>query len=220
MMFVTRWWWVRHAPVVNPTGRIYGAGDIACDCSDQASFAALARALPAEATWVVTPLRRTVLTATTILAARGEEFPEMVVEPAFAEQDFGEWQGLSHRELDAQRPAAAHRFWLAPAEERPPGGESFTDVVARVAAGIERFSADQLGGDVVVVAHGGPIRAAVGLALGLAPERALQFRIDTLSVTRLDRIAQPGKPPVWRVSGVNWPARGFGGKGLPAASPD
>ena len=30
----TRWWWVRHAPVREDNGRIYGQKDLGCDTSD------------------------------------------------------------------------------------------------------------------------------------------------------------------------------------------
>ena len=41
----TRWWWIRHAPVVNPDGKIYGQLDLDVDLSDQERFAALATRL-------------------------------------------------------------------------------------------------------------------------------------------------------------------------------
>ncbi len=53
-------------------------------------------------------------------------------------------------------------------------------------------------GDVVVVAHSGTIRAALAIALALAPEHALRFAIDPLSLTRIDRL-----PNGWRVVCVN-----------------
>lgn len=55
----TRWWWIRHAPVVTDGGRIYGNLDVDCDCGNEALFRALAAGLPREAVWVVTPLKRT-----------------------------------------------------------------------------------------------------------------------------------------------------------------
>ena len=42
----TRWWWIRHAPVVDHGGRIYGQRDMACDTSDAAAMSWLAAALP------------------------------------------------------------------------------------------------------------------------------------------------------------------------------
>ena len=44
-------------------------------------------------------------------------------------------------------------------------------------------------GEVVLVVHSGPIRAVLAIALDRAPEQALRFVIDPLSLTRLDRIA-------------------------------
>ena len=38
----TRWWWIRHAPVVGHGGRIYGQDDHDCDCSDTETFRRLA----------------------------------------------------------------------------------------------------------------------------------------------------------------------------------
>src|ERR1700730_13422959 len=48
---VTRWWWVRHAPVPNPEARCYGQSDKDCDVSNQALFEHQARLLPKGAVW-------------------------------------------------------------------------------------------------------------------------------------------------------------------------
>lgn len=214
MTVVTRWWLVRHAPVVNPERRIYGQSDVEADTTDAEAFHALAAVLPRGAVWVATHLRRTVQTAAAIHAARGvsrrDDEPQPLIEPDLiepdlAEQSFGEWQGLTHDELSVGQPLAARRFWLAPAAERPPGGESFTDVVGRVAAALDRVTAGHAGRDVVAVLHGGSIRAALAVALDLDPETALRFRVDTLSLTRIDHVAVPGLPPAWCVAGVNLP---------------
>lgn len=201
----TRWWLIRHAPPINPDHRIYGQSDIPVDTGDAASYAGLAAALPEGAVWVVTHLLRTQETAAAIHRARGGLPPARHVERDLAEQHFGEWQGLTHDALNAGRPAEAHRFWLAPATERPPGGESFTQVVTRVGAVLDRLSERHAGRDVVAVAHGGPIRAALTVALRIDAEAALRFRIDTLSLTRLDHLRLPDGTAVWRVAGVNLP---------------
>uniref|UniRef100_UPI0035B08C55 hypothetical protein n=1 Tax=Zoogloea sp. TaxID=49181 RepID=UPI0035B08C55 len=56
---VTRWWWVRHAPVRVNDGRIYGQTDHPCDWSDRPLFEALAQRLPDDAIWVTSTLLRT-----------------------------------------------------------------------------------------------------------------------------------------------------------------
>jgi len=55
---LTRWWWLRHAPVPDPEGRITGRLDLPCDTSDTAWFAALARRLPRNAVLVESGLMR------------------------------------------------------------------------------------------------------------------------------------------------------------------
>ena len=213
MSATTTWWWIRHAPVESG-GRIYGQGDLPADCSDLAAFRALAGLLPADPLWVVTPLQRTLQTARAIAEHR-EDALDPLVEPLLVEQHFGEWQGLSHAELAERRDGAWHRFWLAPADEAPPGGESFVQVVERVDLAVRRLSAEHAGRDIVAVAHGGTIRAALALALGLEPERALALSVDNCSLTRLERIAGPvsSRAPLedseeaWRVVHVNQPPR-------------
>ncbi|HLY45778.1 MAG TPA: histidine phosphatase family protein [Stellaceae bacterium] len=207
----TRFWWVRHAPVEHG-GRIYGQKDMTCDCSDTAVFSGLARQLPREAAWVTSNLRRTHETARAIVRAGlpgpaaipGPDAPAL---PDLAEQAFGDWQGLTYDELRETRGGAFHRFWHAPAHERAPGGESFVDVMARVARAIHALVERHSGRDVIAVAHGGTIRAALGLALGLDPEACLAFTMENCSVTRIDHIEGPGQGHGWRVITVNRPPR-------------
>ncbi|MFQ5984009.1 MAG: histidine phosphatase family protein [Alphaproteobacteria bacterium] len=201
----TRWWWVRHAPVAGRKGRIYGVMDVEADVADEAALSALAGRLPGAALWVTSHLMRAKQTATA-LAAAGADIETCVVEPDLAEQDFGSWQGLTYAEIDQARGASKSRFWLAPARHTPPGGESFADVAARVTRVVTRLNAAHGGRDIVAVAHGGPIRAALGLALGLDLETALRFSIDHLSLTRLDHIRGADGDDAWRVVAVNRPA--------------
>ena len=200
---VTRWWWVRHAPVIGVNGRIYGQDDLDADCSDAARFRALAANLPKEAIWIASHLKRTHQTMAAICAARGIPHLSPIVVDDIAEQHFGDWQGLTYAELEARRDGAYHRFWHAPAIERPPNGESFADVVARVERAVTRLSAAHVGQDIIAVAHGGTIRAALAAALSLDPERALGFEVNTLSITRLDLIDGPGEGAQWRIHCVN-----------------
>ncbi len=210
-MTSTRFWWIRHAPV-DHGGRIYGQADVSCDCSEEGLFRALARELPREAVWVTSHLRRTHETAAAIVRA-GLPGPEPIPGPGaleipeLAEQNFGAWQGLTYEELRESRAGDFHRFWHAPAHEVPPGGESFLTVLARVSRAIEGLAETHPGRDLIAVVHGGTIRSALALALGLEAEAALAFAIDNCSLTRIDRIAGPGLGHGWRVVTVNRPAR-------------
>jgi alpha-ribazole phosphatase len=197
----TRWFWIRHAPVVGHGGRIYGQDDHDCDCANRALFAAIAEQLPKDALWITTPLKRTKQTAAALRAAGAPGPAHEIEEPAFLEQHFGSWQGLTYDEFSTLRDGVAHRFWHAPAIERPPEGESFADVVARVGSAIRRIGAAEAGRDIVVVAHGGSIRAALAHALLVDAERALGFAVDNCSLTRLDHFAGDD---AWRVASVNF----------------
>ncbi len=209
---VTRWWWIRHAPVTGHGGRIYGQEDYPADLSDAATFASLAGLLPAEPVWVTSHLRRARDTAAAIFAARaGGGAADCLIERDIAEQHVGAWHGLSHDDLNALRGVAQDDFGLWPASERPPDGESFLDVMARVGVAVSRLTAAHRGRDIVAVAHGGSIRAALAIALGIEAERVMSFAIDNCSLTRLDHIhddvAAGREQTCWRIVAVNQPPK-------------
>ena len=199
----TRWWWIRHAPVRVDDGRIYGQRDLPCDCSDTRVFSGLAALLPRRAVWLTSNLARTHQTARAILAAGDfENAQELKQDQDLAEQHLGDWQGLDRRTFLMDRKQEPDSFWYAEAEERAPNGESFLDLVTRVRAAIERANAAYRGGDIVAVAHGGTIRAAIAIALGLPPRGGFAFMIDNCSLTRLDHYhGQQGSG--WRVTTIN-----------------
>ncbi|KJC46285.1 phosphoglycerate kinase [Bradyrhizobium sp. LTSP885] len=197
---VTRWWWVRHAPVRSDGGNIYGQADIECDTGDTEVFEAVAKILPRNAVWYASNLKRTHQTADAIWAAGFPKPAEMTKDAAFAEQNLGQWQGMNRAAFLANQPPG--RAWFADVNEPAPGGESFMDLYTRVCRAIVRITAAEAGKDIIAVGHGGVIRSAVGLALGGQPDRGLSFDIDNVSVTRLDHIAGPGLS-TWRLPMVN-----------------
>ncbi|NQW00965.1 MAG: histidine phosphatase family protein [Rhodospirillales bacterium] len=209
MTTVTRWWWVRHAPVVGMDGKIYGSDDVACDTTDRESFTGLASSLPGDAIWLTSHLSRTQRTAQAIADA-GLAFPTPIAEQQLGEQDFGDWQGASWDEMLARDQTTYDRFWEKPAHNRPPGGESFSDQIARVGAIIDRYTQMHAGRDIVAVTHGGTIRAAISHALELPPETGMSFTVGTLSLTRLEHIEGgllKGKGRAWRAVSINQPAK-------------
>jgi alpha-ribazole phosphatase len=199
----TRLFLVRHGLVEAPARAVlYGSLDVAlCDATlreEAALYRWLAHRLPRPAAaWVVTGLSRTRRTAEAIFAAGYPDQP-LAVEPDLREQDLGEWQGIPHEALVERLRHPPHPFWPHAAEEEPPGGESFAQLQARVAPVLERLAEAHAGGDVVVVAHGGSIRAALAHALGLTAHQALGFSIRNLGLTRLERHGAD-----WRVASVN-----------------
>ncbi len=196
----TRWWWIRHAPVRNDGGNIYGQKDIACDTSDREVFEAVAKILPRNAVWYASSLMRTLQTAEAIWATGFPKPTKLMKEADFAEQNLGRWQGMNRAAFLASRPLGSH--WFADINEAAPGGESYMDLYNRVCRTIKRINIEEAGQDVIAVGHGGTIKAAVGLALGGQPDKGLVFDIDNCSVTRLDHLASAGHVS-WRLPMVN-----------------
>jgi alpha-ribazole phosphatase len=182
----TRLWLIRHAPVAGPRGLLHGL-DAPADVSDAPALSRLKAELPTSHAALSSAARRAQETALALgLQARAE--------PAFNEQDFGHWAGRSHDEIRRDFGAAYDAFWAAPASKRPPGGESFVDQIARSRTAIDTLP----GGDVIIVAHAGTVRAALAIALDLSAEQALRFLVDPWSLTRIDRLDD-----AWRVVAVN-----------------
>jgi alpha-ribazole phosphatase len=198
----TRFFLIRHA-LVEPSARtvMYGDMDVAiCALTmaqDTASYQWLASRLPGGARWLTTPLSRTRATAAAIFAA-GYPEAELEVEPRFVEQHLGAWQGISHEEFTARLTEPPHPFWPHSAGERPPGGESLGDVIGRVGPALDGMAEQWQGQDVVIIAHGGSIRAAVAHAMRLEAQQAFQLSVKNLSLTRLERHGAD-----WRVSSIN-----------------
>lgn len=207
---VTRWWWVRHAPIDGEVGPLYGQMDVGCVTADVAALQALARTLPRDAVWLSSHLRRTRDTAAAIAGAGGFAI-QPAVEPELAEQHFGAWQGRRWTDMGNEDPEAQQAFWRDPTRTAPPGGESFAHVLERVAAAVTRLTDAHAGRDIVAVAHGGSIRAALAQALDLDAPRAMSLVVDNLSLTRIDHVAGGllrGRGGAWRIGGVNLPPRG------------
>jgi broad specificity phosphatase PhoE len=201
-MTETRFWLIRHAIVdENARAMLYGVMDVPlCETSllEQAPmYQALAVRLPNPASWKVTPLSRTRRTAEAIFAA-GYPHTEPEVEPDLIEQSLGAWQGLPHAELPARLTLPRHAFWPLGGHERPPGGETLAEVIGRVGQALERLAAQHDGDDVVIVSHGGAIRAAVAYCLRIGPDNALHLSVQNLSLTRLEHSSEG-----WRVACVN-----------------
>ncbi|MDE8347393.1 MAG: histidine phosphatase family protein [Acidocella sp.] len=206
MSLTHRFWLVRHALVdAAALSYLYGTNDVPVCASTMAGdaprYAALAARLPRTARLVCTPLSRTQITARAIIQA-GYPAQIPVIDAAFVEQDFGDFQGLPIAGFDARTDGTRHPFWPIHAAETPPGGESFDVMIARVGAGLERLAANatdaDTGTDTVIISHGGAIRAACAYAMGLSAHQALCFAIDNISLTRLER-----QDKGWRILSVN-----------------
>lgn len=89
------------------------------------------------------------------------------------ETHLGQWQGLTHTQVDERDPGA-RAAWRADATWAPPGGENRIDVARRAVPVVAELAASRAGwGEqpVVLVAHGGLIAALTAALLDLPVDR-------------------------------------------------
>ena len=148
----------------------------------QAAAAAKRLASSGIAVIMTSPLLRTVQTAQEVAAVTGAA---VITDDGFRETDFGAWEGLTFTEVRERWPAEL-ATWLADPAVAPPGGESFTDVSARVSAALHRVLGARAGQTVLIVSHVTPIKTLVAAAL-LAPPAALyRMHLDVAALSAID----------------------------------
>jgi probable phosphoglycerate mutase len=99
------------------------------------------------------PYVRAQETADCALKAAGLELPR-VVDERLREREFGVLDGLTRRGITAQFPEESERrAAIGKFYHRPPGGESWTDVLQRLRAVLDEIRIDAQGERVLVMAH-------------------------------------------------------------------
>lgn len=123
---------------------------------------------------VSSDLRRAADTAAALADATGVP---AATDARLRETHLGDWQGLTHTEVDAIAPGA-RAAWRANATVAPPGGESRVDVARRslplvheLAENVAQWGVDVSERPVVLVAHGGLIAALTAALLELPTDR-------------------------------------------------
>jgi glucosyl-3-phosphoglycerate phosphatase len=170
---------IRHLVMLRHGQTEYNAGSrmqgqLDTDLSDlgreQAAAAAEVLAKRQPLTIVSSDLRRALDTAVALGERSG--LP-VLVDTRLRETHLGDWQGLTHIEVDAAAPGA-RLAWREDARWAPHGGESRVDVAARsmplVAELITEqgeWGVDEPDRPVVLVAHGGLIAALTAALLGI-----------------------------------------------------
>jgi len=108
------------------------------------------------------PLTRARETAEIIAARAGLE---PVALPELREVDTGSWSGLSRADVEARFPAGFARWRSGGSGWED--GESYEEMAERVIGALRRIAEEHPGGRVLLISHGGPIRAIHAAADGL-----------------------------------------------------
>lgn len=155
----------------NATGRIQGRRDIALDAAGRAELAA--RRIPrayAHFLWYASPLARATESAR-ILGAR-----DLQTDARLVELHWGQWQGLTRRELRARNGESFAENEARGLDFRPPGGESPGELQCRFREWLaERYEAGQ---PVIAVTHKGVIQMALAMATGWDLVSRAPVRLD------------------------------------------
>lgn len=177
---MSRCFLVRHgATEWNARGRIQGQSDPSLNKTGKGQARRLGMRLAsvpfAEAR--CSDLRRCSETAAGILPGKSDvRLQEM---PELREKNFGAWEGLTFRQVEARYPDL-YRNWLTAGDPSfaPPGGESDLQLCSRAAAVVDRLREARTGsgGNLLVVTHGGMLRALIACLLGLPPQKMWKFR--------------------------------------------
>lgn len=123
------------------------------------------------------------------------------------ETHLGDWQGMTHTEVDAAMPGA-RRLWRDDATWTPPNGESRVDVARRAVPVVDELvgalddwgSGERPEAPVVLVAHGGVIAAMTAALLALPESSWPVFGgLANTSWVQLSGHGLPGEPPRWRL---------------------
>ena len=179
---------VRHGRTeANASGLLLGRADPDLDDVGRHQANLLASAIPARAgTRVVSsPLRRCLATARAVVAevAGGEAGTgrEPEVDRRLIELDYGEYDLRPLAEI----PDHVWSQWRSDPGFRPPGGETLVELADRVGRLLDEVASEAVDGDVVLVTHVSPVKAATAWALGVGIELAWRSYVAPASITRI-----------------------------------
>lgn len=116
-------------------------------------------------------------------ASLGFSATDIKIDPRLKELHFGDWEMNTWDEI----PREIFDVWANDyANLAPPNGETFTQLQVRAKAFIEDVSSHSHGKNILVVTHGGLIRALIAEVLQMPLKGLFRITIDYASVTQLE----------------------------------
>ncbi len=193
---------VRHAEVELPWKSIcYGAMDVPLSIDGRAASEKLAADIAV--THRPTAIYHSGLARTAYLAELIRKLcPSipMMEETRLRERDYGDWQGMTWDEVFQSDRDHFHDLIDDPDRYRPPGGETTTEMQARMVKWLEELKNFQNPSTIIVVSHSGPIAALAGYCLKLHARdwgpwtlknlEGIKITVPQLSVERLEASRQ------------------------------
>ena len=184
-MLATRIIAIRHGETAwNVDTRLQGHLDIALNTKGLWQAEQVARALAGEAIDAIytSDLLRAWHTASAIAQTTGAQ---LVARQELRVRCFGNFEGQTYAELEAQWPEAALRWRKREPDWAPPGGESLLALRQRIASTVDAFAAQHVGGQIVLVAHGGVMDVLYRLATGQELQAPRTWQLGNAAINRL-----------------------------------
>lgn len=108
------------------------------------------------------------------------------------EMSFGRWEGQLREDIFAREGDAIAAFYRDPAGRAPPEGEAADILQARVVAAYQRVLEGASGEHVLIVTHGGVIRALLAHVLGMPLQRMFALDVPYACMTGLHHVERAG----------------------------
>ena len=180
-----RWFLVRHGQTEwNRVGRAQGQANppLNREGLEQAEALGVRLALVAFDAAYSSDLVRAADTAAPVM--RGRDLP-ITYRRDLREKDFGEWEGMTYEEIRRRYPRMLEELFDERPDFAPPGGESDRTLLSRAAGAVARIRArhDGAGGNLLVVSHGGTLRAMMVSMLGLPVGAMWRLRLSNAGLS-------------------------------------
>ncbi len=195
---MTRWYLVRHGVTDwNRDGRLQGQTDIPLSEAGREQGRLTAKRL-AGVSFVAayaSDLIRAQETASLVL--EGRKVP-LSLTPELRELNYGEWEGRTFKWIEEGNPSGSIQNIANDPDFAPPGGESTAQLCGRIMEASTRLL-DTHGDDdnVLVVGHGGSLRALAVSMLGLPAASLWRMGTSTASVSILRRRDEGWQLELW-----------------------
>ena len=113
-----------------------------------------------------------------------QQIPLTVIED-LRELCFGTLEGLTPKQAWEQQPDLLTKLWQDPAGHTPPQGEPYNDFLTRVSLSLEQVISAASNQHILLVVHGGIIRATLTYLLNIHPRDTFRFEVPYAGMTRI-----------------------------------
>ncbi len=176
---------IRHGETAwNVDTRLQGHLDIALNPKGlwQAEQAARALADEPVAAIYASDLLRAWNTARAIAQTTGAA---LVASQNLRERSFGSFEGKTYAELETHWPEEALRWRQREPDWAPPGGETLLALRKRISGAVQAMASQHVGGQIVLVAHGGVLDVLYRLATGQDIQAPRTWHLGNAAINRL-----------------------------------